>query len=85
MTATFDDHQRYPITVPQWSRWVDRALDRLADAWAGYRAFRARRRAAAHLRSLSEFHLKDIGISRSQIEPAVRGDIDHITHVGRFT
>ena len=38
-----------------------------------HRERRARRRAAAHLRSWSDYQLKDIGLSRGQIEFAVQG------------
>jgi len=41
--------------------------------WRTYAERRAQRLAAARLRSLSESQLKDIGISRGQIEFAVRG------------
>lgn len=41
--------------------------------WNGYLARRPQRLAAAHLRSFSDNQLKDIGISRGQINMAVMG------------
>jgi uncharacterized protein YjiS (DUF1127 family) len=49
-----------PILAAATARW-----------WEGYRNWRQRRAAIAHLRSLSDRHLADIGISRSEIEFAV--------------
>lgn len=40
--------------------------------WHSYKALRERCRAVAHLSSLDDRHLKDIGISRCQIENAVK-------------
>lgn len=40
--------------------------------WEAYTRRRGHRMAAAHLRSLSDNQLKDIGLNRSEIEFAVR-------------
>ncbi len=42
--------------------------------WGAYIAWRMEEAAIAHLKSMSDRELKDIGLSRSQIEPSVRGD-----------
>lgn len=41
--------------------------------WIAYLEWRVQRLAIRHLRSLSDRELKDIGISRDSIEPAVYG------------
>ena len=43
-------------------------------AGAGYTSWRVQQAAIAHLRSMSDRELKDIGLSRSQIECAVMGE-----------
>lgn len=44
--------------------------------WAGYISWRLQAGAIAHLKSMSDRQLKDIGISRSQIDFAVRGVVE---------
>lgn len=44
----------------------------LRAGWGAYARWRAERRAIAHLRTISDRQLRDIGIVRSQIELAVR-------------
>ena len=50
----------------------------LRGSWAASMARRQQRLAVARLRAMSDHQLKDIGLSRSQIEPAVRGDRDRV-------
>ena len=49
--------------------------------WLAYLARRVERAAIMQLRAMSERELRDIGLTRSQIEPAVRGELDQ----GLFT
>ena len=42
--------------------------------WTGYTSWRLQETAIAHLKSMSDHELRDIGISRSQIEWGVRGE-----------
>jgi uncharacterized protein YjiS (DUF1127 family) len=49
-----------PVLAAATARW-----------WKAYRTWRQRQVAIAHLRSLSDRHLADIGISRSEIEFSV--------------
>ena len=49
----------------------------LARWWAGYIDWRMRRMAVAQLSGMSDRELKDIGLSRTQLEAAVRGDLVH--------
>ena len=44
--------------------------------WASYTSWRLHKAAIAHLRSMSDRQLADIGVSRSEIEYAVRGKRD---------
>lgn len=46
----------------------------LARWWAAYIDWRLNRMALAQLGTMSDRELKDIGLSRTQIEAAVRGD-----------
>jgi len=50
----------------------------LRGSWTAYMARRQQRLAVAKLRTMSDHQLKDIGLSRSQIESAVRGDRDRV-------
>ena len=50
---------------------VATALKRL---WVTYITWRIERAAMAHLRSMSDRQLKDLGLSRSEIEGAVAGE-----------
>jgi uncharacterized protein YjiS (DUF1127 family) len=59
---------------------LDIVLKRL---WAAYRRRRAEQVAIARLNAMSDRQLRDIGISRSQIEFAVKGDLDRDRIVGR--
>ena len=45
----------------------------LERSWRAWAQWRERRRAIRYLSALGDRQLKDIGISRSQIEPAVMG------------
>jgi len=56
-----------------WKRRLIAALTRL---WTAYLNWRSKQRAIAHLRSMSDQQLKDIGLVRSQIECAVSVGID---------
>lgn len=51
--------------------------------WEDYLARRAQRFAAAHLRSLNDYQIKDMGISRGQIGMAVMGLDDRGEYAGR--
>lgn len=44
--------------------------------WGAYIAWRVQEAAIAHLKSMSDRDLRDIGLSRSQIDASVRGRID---------
>jgi uncharacterized protein YjiS (DUF1127 family) len=59
---------------------VDRLVARLTRWWLAYIAWRIQRDAIAQLGSMSDRELKDIGLSRSQIECAVMGERarDHV-------
>lgn len=50
----------------------------LRGLWITYLERRLHRQAAAHLHGMSDRDLKDIGLSRSEIESAIRGP-DHMT------
>jgi uncharacterized protein YjiS (DUF1127 family) len=50
----------------------------LRGSWAAYMARRQQHLAVAKLQSMSDHQLKDIGLSRSQIESAVRGSRDRV-------
>jgi uncharacterized protein YjiS (DUF1127 family) len=52
--------------IPVWIR----------SAWAGLATWHERHRSAAHLRQLSDSQLRDLGITRLDIERAVRGQYD---------
>jgi len=56
-----------------WGRRTVAALTRL---WAAYLKWRIERQAIAHLQTMSDGQLKDIGLDRSQIEHAVRVGMD---------
>jgi uncharacterized protein YjiS (DUF1127 family) len=45
--------------------------------WMSYLTRRIERAAMIQLHGLSDRELQDIGLTRSQIEPAVRGELDH--------
>jgi uncharacterized protein YjiS (DUF1127 family) len=51
--------------------------------WAGYRTWRAEQVAIARLYAMSDRQLRDIGIVRSEIEFAVRGDLERDRAFGR--
>jgi uncharacterized protein YjiS (DUF1127 family) len=51
----------------------------LRGSWAAYVARRQQRLAIDRLHAMSDHQLKDIGLSRSQIESAVRGDRDRLS------
>jgi uncharacterized protein YjiS (DUF1127 family) len=51
--------------------------------WAAYKRRRAERLAIARLHAMSDRQLRDIGITRSQVEFAVRGDVERDRVVGR--
>lgn len=42
-------------------------------AWCSYREWREARRAVCHLKEMSDWELRDIGLGRSEIESAVYG------------
>lgn len=63
-------------TSPAWSSMLGRLL-RLLRSWGDALAtYWVRREAIKTLRQLDDRTLRDIGISRCQIEPAVTGDFD---------
>ena len=47
--------------------------------WLAYLTLRMERAAIMQLRAMSERELRDIGLTRSQIEPAVRGELGPFT------
>ena len=53
-----------------------RMMRSLKQAWAGYHAWRIREATIACLESLSDRQLEDIGLTRAQINCAVRGAIN---------
>jgi len=56
--------------------WVGGVASALKRRWLAYITWRMEQAAIAHLKSMSDRDLKDIGIARSQIEAAVKGSID---------
>jgi len=58
------------------TRTQGRASRLVAELAAAWRRWSRRRRAAETLYSLPDYYLKDLGISRSEIEGAVRGDFN---------
>jgi uncharacterized protein YjiS (DUF1127 family) len=67
-TATCDQSAHGYVPASLWAaanRW-----------WAGYTSWRLHKAAIAQLRSMSDRQLADIGVSRSEIEYAVRGKRD---------
>jgi len=56
----------------QWRRLIA-VLKRL---WAAYLNWRVEQQAIAHLRSMSDAQLKDIGLVRSQFESVVRAGMN---------
>ncbi len=70
-------------TIAKTLSWSDTAAERqfrglgrtLAGWWAAYIDWRLRRLAIAQLRDMSDRELKDIGLFRTQLEAAVRGDV----------
>jgi uncharacterized protein YjiS (DUF1127 family) len=54
-----------------------RALCILQQALTALGTWSEHRRAIAQLHTLSDLQLKDVGISRSEIEPMVRGAANH--------
>jgi len=54
-----------------------RALRVLQQAFTAIGTWSEHRRAIAQLHTLSDLQLKDMGISRSEIEPVVRGAANH--------
>ena len=53
-----------------------RLIAALKRSWTAYLSWRSEQHAIAHLRSMSDAQLKDIGLVRSQIEIAVCVGID---------
>ncbi len=51
--------------------------------WAAYRTRRIEQLAIARLEAMSDHQLKDIGIARSQIEFAVRGEAERDRVISR--
>lgn len=62
-----------------------RAGQSIASAWAGYRNWAEARRATRHLAGLDERMLRDIGVSRSEINRMVFGPriVGTTSHEGR--
>jgi uncharacterized protein YjiS (DUF1127 family) len=52
--------------------------------WTSYMNWRVQQLAAARLRSMSDRELKDIGLSRSQIEFAVNGKVERSSMFRRY-
>ena len=64
-----------------WTRGLTDALKR----WrAAYQRRRAERLAIARLEAMSDRQLKDIGVARSQIEFAVRGQVERDRALARY-
>ncbi|MGA7454582.1 MAG: DUF1127 domain-containing protein [Rhodoplanes sp.] len=59
------------ITGHSWSTWLSTTLKRW---WAAYMTWRIEQAAIAQLWSMSDRQLKDIGLVRSEITGAVRGE-----------
>lgn len=59
------------ITRQSWSTWLSTTLKRW---WAAYMTWRVEQAAIAQLWSMSDRQLKDIGLARSEITGAVRGE-----------
>jgi uncharacterized protein YjiS (DUF1127 family) len=55
----------------------------LKHAWDRYHAWRIQGATIACLRSLSDQQLDDIGLTRAQIDSAVRGALDSHPHIAR--
>jgi uncharacterized protein YjiS (DUF1127 family) len=62
-----------PAHVVDWAAAYLRAVDWMISRLRAFLRWRAQRRAIAHLHTLSDHVLRDIGIHRSDIEAAVRG------------
>lgn len=60
--------------APARARGVAAAVKRW---WRAYARWRREQDAMAQLGALSDYELRDIGLARSQIEFAVRGEIEH--------
>ena len=52
--------------------------------WIAYLTRRVERVAIMHLHAMSERELKDIGLTRSQIEQAVKGEFNHWPFIGHY-
>jgi len=52
--------------------------------WIAYLNWRMHELAAAQLRSMSDRELKDIGLHRTQIDAALRGDVMHDRSLSRY-
>jgi uncharacterized protein YjiS (DUF1127 family) len=56
--------------------FLGRMVGALKHAWEAYHSWRIQEATVTYLRSLSDRQLKDIGLTRSQIDCAVRGALD---------
>lgn len=63
-------------TAPRHS-WTSGPAATLKRWWLAYITWRIERAAIARLWSLSDLELKDMGVTRSNIPGAVRGEADH--------
>jgi uncharacterized protein YjiS (DUF1127 family) len=70
------------LSAPIWAQslatqfWGRRLIATLTRLRAHYLKWRIEQQAITHLRSMSDAQLDDIGLVRSQIEPALRVDMD---------
>ena len=71
------------LTGPFWRRRLVEAVKR---RWVAYQDWHDQQQAIAHLRSMSDAQLKDVGLVRSQIEIAVRAGVgpEHWQRVMHF-
>jgi uncharacterized protein YjiS (DUF1127 family) len=81
MRTTFN----VPANVEDRTRsWGKTLVAILRAWWLAYLTLRLERAAIIQLRAMSERELRDIGLTRSQIEPAVRGELDRGTFMSHF-
>ena len=68
-TATFT-FNRSKTNTPDTKTWVTRTA---STVWQAVRRYNQRRRAVEHLRSMTDQHLRDVGIQRHEIFTMVYG------------
>ena len=73
MSATFAT----PAAIRGGIRLRHGLIAAVKSCWAAYLVRRIERAAVVQLHAMSDRELRDIGLARSQIELAVRGELDH--------